>query len=137
MQRIARTLLGLVFVVFSANYFHPFLPQPAMPPDVIAFIVPFAGAGFMTLIKIVELVAGLALIGNAFAPLALALLAPIIVGITFFHASLEPATLPLPLAILALELFLAWSYRKAFAPMLRFRDAEPAREKELVTSYAR
>jgi hypothetical protein len=46
------------------------------------------------------------------------LLAPILGGITIFHISLEPSGLPVPLALVAIELALAWAYREAFAPML-------------------
>jgi hypothetical protein len=45
-------------------------------------------------------------------------LAPVVVNIAFFHAFLAPGELGLALAILALEVFLAWSYRSAFRPML-------------------
>jgi hypothetical protein len=121
---IARILLGLVFVVFSLNYFVPFLPQPKdIPAGAMAFGGAFMAAGYLTLIKVVELVAGLALLANRFTTLALALLAPIIVGIFYFHARLEPSGLPIAVAILALELFLAWSYRAAYRPMLAARVA--------------
>ena len=120
---IARTLLGLAFVLFSANYFVPFLPQPQQlpSPDAMAFIVAFKGAGLLTFIKLIEMAAGLALISNVAAPLAATLLAPIIVGILWFHASLMPSGLPVPLALLVLELLVAWGYRGAFASMLRVR----------------
>ena len=117
---IARTLLGLVFVTFSLNYFFPFLPaQDAPPADALAFIGPFVASGYMTLIKVVELVAGVLLLSNRFVPLAAALLAPIIVGITAFHVLLMPAGLGMAIGIVALELAVAWGYRAAFAPMLR------------------
>jgi hypothetical protein len=61
-DRRARTLLGLAFVVFSANYFFPFLPQPPVPQDARAFVIAFEGAGFLTFIKVFEMAAGLALI---------------------------------------------------------------------------
>jgi putative oxidoreductase len=128
---IARVLLGLVFVTFSLNFFLHFLPQPSsVPPDAMVFAGALMTSGFLTFIKIVELVAGLALLANRFTTLALALLAPIIVGITLFHALLEPSGMPLALVVLALELFLAWSYRAAYAPMLRARvtPVAPARE---------
>jgi hypothetical protein len=48
-------------------------------------------------------------------------LAPVLVNIIAFHGFLAPAGLPLPIILLALELFLAGSYRDAFAPMLRAR----------------
>ena len=121
---IARILLGLVFVVFSLNYFLHFLPDPKNPPAAaMAFAGAFMSAGYMTFIKVIELASGLALLANRFTTLALALLAPIIVGIVFFHAKLEPSGLPIALGILALELFLAWAYRAAYRPMLRARVA--------------
>jgi putative oxidoreductase len=117
---IARTLLGLVFVTFALNYFVPFLPPQGAPPaDALPFLGAFVGSGFMTLIKVIELGAGLLLISNRFVPLAAALLAPIIVGITVFHVLLMPAGLGMAIGIVVLELTVAWGYRAAFAPMLR------------------
>ncbi|HEY1551096.1 MAG TPA: hypothetical protein VGG28_24875 [Kofleriaceae bacterium] len=121
---IARILLGLVFVAFSFNYFVPFLPMPKnVPAEAMAFAGAFVTAGYMTVIKVVELAAGLALLANRFTTLALALLAPEVVGIFIFHARLEPAGLPVAVLVLALELFLAWAYRAAYRPMLAPRVA--------------
>jgi hypothetical protein len=128
---ILRTLLGLAFVVFGLNYFLGFLPMPKdIPADAIAFMVPFVGAKYMALIKTIEIAAGLALLANRFVPLALALLAPILVGITWFHAVLEPSGLAVPVVLVALEIALAWFYRDAFAPMLHARTAPAARTAE-------
>jgi hypothetical protein len=132
---ITRTLLGLAFVTFGLNYFFAFLPAPkeAPPADAIAFIMPFIGAKYMALIKTIEIASGLALLANRFVPLALALLAPILVGITWFHISLEPSGLPIPVVLLALEIATAWFYRDAFAPMLHARTA-PAHKPSPVTN---
>jgi len=114
--------------VFSANYFVPFLPPHAMSPEQLAFVGAFASTGLLTFIKALELAAGLALVVNRATPLALAVLAPIIVGITDFHAALAPDGMPLAIALVVLELVTAWSYRGAFAPMLRLRvSADPIR----------
>lgn len=120
----ARILLGAAFVVFALNYFVPFLPRPEqeLSPTALAFLGGFVGGGFMTLVKSIELAAGVLLIANLFVPLALTLLAPIIVGIVAFHLLLAPG-LAIPAVILALELYLAWAYRDAFAPMLRAKVA--------------
>jgi hypothetical protein len=67
--------------------------------------------------------AGLLLLSNRCVPLALALLAPILVNIIAFHAFLAPSGLALPLVLLGLELYLARSYRDAFAPMLQARNS--------------
>jgi putative oxidoreductase len=122
----ARLLLGLGFTTFALNYFVPFLPaQAPPPPEALGFLGAFAGSGFLTLVKVIELGAGLLLLSNRFVPLALTLLAPILVGIAAFHILLAPAGLGLVVVLLALELTLAWTYRAAFAPMLRVR-VEPA-----------
>ena len=125
---IARIALGLAFFVFGLNGFLHFLPQPPMsgPP------ADFAGALFATgymlpLIKGTEVAASLLLLSNRFVPLALAVLAPVLVNILAFHAFLAPAGLALPIVLLGLELYLARSYKGAFAPMLHART-EPHSE---------
>lgn len=123
---IARILLGLVFLVFALNYFFPFLPPQPMPPaPALALVGALVGSGLLTLVKALEIAAAVALLANRAVPLALAVLAPIIVGIAFFHFVLAPSGALLAIGVLALELILAWGYRKAFAPMLRLR-VEPA-----------
>jgi uncharacterized membrane protein YphA (DoxX/SURF4 family) len=116
---VARLLLGLGFTVFGLNFFLHFLPQPAPPPDAGAYLGALVGGHVLLVVKVVEISTGLLLLSNRFVPLALTLLAPILVGITLFHATFEPAGLPVVGVFLALELVLAWSYRGAFAPMLQ------------------
>jgi putative oxidoreductase len=118
----ARLFLGLVFATFGLNFFLHFLPTPAPAPRAAAFAGALFSSGYLfPLLKTTELVAGLLLLGNRFVPLSLAVLAPIVVNVVGFHLFLAPAGLPLPLALLAAELYLAWTYRAAFAPMLRAR----------------
>jgi uncharacterized membrane protein YphA (DoxX/SURF4 family) len=116
----ARVLLGLVFFVFGLNFFLHFIPTPPMsgPGG------DFAGAMFATgylfvLVKVTEVVGGALLLSGRFVPLALAILAPVVVNIVAFHAFLAPSGIALPLVVLALEVFLAWSYREVYAPMLK------------------
>lgn len=120
---ILRTLLGLAFVIFGLNYFLGFIPEPTPPAAAVAFMVPFIGAKYMGVVKVFEIAAGLLLVTNRFVPLALTLLAPILVGITVFHVSLEPSGLPVPLVLIGLEVASAWFYRDAFAPMLKARTS--------------
>jgi uncharacterized membrane protein YphA (DoxX/SURF4 family) len=120
----ARLLLGLVFFVFGLNGFLQFLPMPPAPEKAMAFMGSLAATGYMfPLIKGVEVIAGALLLSNRFVPLALAILAPNVVNIVLLHAVLAPGGLAVALFVLALELFTAWSYRDAFAPMLRSRTA--------------
>src|SRR5262249_46792744 len=117
---VARVLLGLVFFVFGLNGFLHFIPQPPMSGPPADFLGALFAAGYMfPLIKGTEIIAGLLLLSGRFVPLALTLLAPVLVNILAFHALLVGAGVGMPFVLVALEVYLAWSYRDAFAPMLR------------------
>jgi hypothetical protein len=64
---------------------------------------------------------GMLLLVNRFVPLALALIAPIHVGIQTYHLRMAPSSIGPGAFLSLLELYLAWSYRKAFCPMLAVR----------------
>lgn len=120
---VARILLGLIFFVFGLNFFLHFLPQPKdMPAGAMAFFGALMNTGYMLpLIGGAQVLGGALLLINRLVPLALALLAPVIVNIILFHAFLAPSGLPVAIVVLALELYLAWSYRTVFRPMLAAR----------------
>jgi putative oxidoreductase len=125
MHRVAlviRLLLGLVFLVFGLNGFFHFLPQPNMPQRAIDFFSALGNTGYMPqLIFTTQIVGGALLLINCFVPLALALLAPVIVNIILFHIYLAPSGLPIAIVVLVLELYLAFAYRKSYRSMLAFR----------------
>ena len=123
---IARVLLGLMLAVLGLNGFLNFIPPPATPPpeSAMAFAMALMKTGYMMpLIKGTELLAGLLLLLNRFVPLALVLLAPVLVNIVAFHAFLAPTGLAMVAVILGLHLYLAWIYRAAYRPLLIPRAA--------------
>ena len=120
----ARILMGLLFSVTGLNGFLNFLPQPStpMPEGAVAFFGAMLHTGYLfPLVMGTELLVGALLLVNRFVPLALALLAPVIVNIVAFHAFLAPSGLGKAGVLLALEIYLAWAYRKAYHPMLSLR----------------
>jgi hypothetical protein len=131
---VARYVLGLIFFVFGLNGFLHFLPQPPMSGAPLDFVLALLASGYVIpVLKGSEVIAGALLLSNRYVPLALALLAPAVVGIVGFHTVLAPAGFAMALLVLVLELYLAYSYRKAFAPMLKART-EPERGHELATT---
>lgn len=124
LSTVARYIQGGAFLLFGLNGFFHFLPQPPAPEAATSFAGALFATGYMfPLIKGTEIAAALLLLTNRFVPLALAIIAPVIVNIVAFHAFLAPAGLALPLLLLATELVLSWSYRGAFAPMLRLKTS--------------
>lgn len=134
----ARYLLGLIFTVFGANFFLHFLPQPPMSGPPADFATALFQSGYvMQTVKVVEVVAGLMLLGNRYVPLALTLLAPIVVGIVGFHLSLAPASGGAAYLALALTLFLAYAYRAAYAPLFVAQHSPSLRASDVARAHAR
>jgi len=126
---VARFALGSAFLLFGLNGFFQFLPTPATPPP--AGAMAFAGAlmqtGYMfPLIKGTEVLGGMLLLSGRYVPLALTLLAPVVVNILAFHLFLAPGVggLALPVALLILGLYLAWTERAVFKPFFDSRRGE-------------
>jgi uncharacterized membrane protein YphA (DoxX/SURF4 family) len=120
----ARLLLGFVFFFFGLNGFLNFLPPPSepMPEAVVAFSMALMSTKYMfPLIKGTEVLCGALLLSNRFVPLALAMLAPVVVNIVAVHLFLAPSGLVIALVCLALLVYLAWSYRSAYRAMLAAR----------------
>jgi len=124
-----RILMGFAFLVFGLNGFLHFIPQPkdAMSAGALDFFNALVKTGYMIpLIFCTQTLAGALLLFNLFVPLALALLAPVVVNIVVFHLQLAPSGIPVAAVVLVLELYLAWAYRQAFAPMLVMRASPHA-----------
>jgi uncharacterized membrane protein YphA (DoxX/SURF4 family) len=118
----ARVVLGLAFFVFGLNGFLHFIPQPPISGPPADFLGAMIATGYLfSLLKATEVVCGALLLAGRFVPLALTMLAPVLVNIVFFHAFLEPAMIGLPLVLVAIEIYLAWVYRSALRPMLQAR----------------
>ena len=127
---IARILMGLGFTVFGLNGFLHFIPQPSkpMPEGAVAFAGAMMKTGYLfQMVTGTQLLVGVLLLLNRFVPLALVLIMPVLVNIIAFHVFLEPAGIGPGAFLLALDLYLAWVYRKAYLPMLAMR-ATPGAE---------
>lgn len=121
---MARILMGLLFTVTGLNGFLNFIPPPKepMPEVVMAFVGALIQSRYMfPMIMGTQLLCGLLLLSNRFVPLALTLLAPVVVNILAFHLVLAPAGTGMAVFVTLLEMYLAWSYRSSFRPMLAFR----------------
>jgi uncharacterized membrane protein YphA (DoxX/SURF4 family) len=121
---VARILMGLAFFVFGLNGFLNFIPPPSkpMPEGAMAFVGGLMKSGYMfPLIAGTQLLVGVLLLLNRFVPLALVLIMPVLVNIIAFHVFLQPAGIAPGIVLMILELYLAWTYRHAYCPMLAAR----------------
>jgi len=117
---LVQRVFGFSFLAFGLNGFVHFIPQVRMRNPALEFFLGLAATGYMLpLLYVTQATAGALLLVGMFVPLALAMLAPIVVNILLFHLVLAPAGLPTALILVAFEGSLAWAYRDAYAPMLQ------------------
>ena len=118
---IARYLAGGIFLVFGLNGFLHFIPLP--PPSGVAgqFMGALFVSHYLTLIFALQVIGGVLLLANRYVPLALAILAPVIVNILSFHALMAPSGLPLALFVTVLWALVFVHVRVAFAALFQAR----------------
>ena len=118
---IARYLAGLIFLVFGLNGFLNFIPLP--PPGGIAaqFMVALFASHYLIVIFAFQIIAAVLLLIDRYVPLAVAVLAPVIVNILCFHALMAPSGLPLAVFVAVLWLVIFVDVRPAFAGLLQAR----------------
>src|SRR6267378_659867 len=118
---VARYLAGVIFLVFGLNGFLHFIPLP--PPSGVAgqFMGALFVSHYLTLIFGLQVIGAVLLLANRYVPLALALLAPVIVNILSFHALMAPSGLPLALIVTVLWALIFADVRPAFAGLFQSR----------------
>ena len=139
LTNISRFLLALIFTIFGLNGFLHFSPMP--PPTGVA--AQFMGAMFVTkylsFVFAIQLIAGVLLFSKRYVPLALTLLAPVIVNILLFHSLMAPSGLGLALFVAILWGIVFASVRLAFAGIVEAGGATrtaPVRRQSRVISPA-
>src|SRR5712671_694429 len=118
---IARYLAGVIFLVFGLNGFLHFIPLP--PPSGVAgqFMGALFVSHYLTLIFGLQVIAAVLLLANRYVPLALAVLAPVIVNILCFHALMAPSGLPLAIVVAVLWVLIFVDVRPAFTGLFQSR----------------
>jgi putative oxidoreductase len=118
---IARFLLGLIFLVFALNGFFHFLSMP----DPTGVAGQFMGALFVShlliVIFVIQLIGAVLLLVNRYVPLALTLLAPVIVNILLFHLLMAPSGIPLAIIVTVLWVLVFLDVHSAFSGLLQQR----------------
>jgi len=114
---ITRSLLGLVYLVFGLNFFLHFIPTPPPGKDAAgALQIGLFGTGyFFQYMKVIEVISGLFLLINKYTAFFVLIIFPITLNIFLFHAFLEPAGVPMGGAMILINLFLGYAYRKYYA----------------------
>jgi len=131
---IAGILLGLVFIMASVMVLFKLAPEPQLPEGspVALFMGALGPTGYLTFVKVFELLGGLLVAFPRTRNLGLLVLGPIIVNILAFHVFIgggHGLLDPMVLAVVVLALYLLWVERRQFAGLLR-SGVHPARSSD-------
>ena len=122
---ISRYILGLLFTVFGLNGFLHFIHQPPPAnPVALQFFVAVSASHYMIVVFLVQLVGGLLLLSGRYVPLALAILAPVLVNIPNYHITMDPGGIGAGLVATILWVMVFLRYRSSFAHIFQQRPAE-------------
>lgn len=107
---IARIVLGLAFFVFGLMGLLNLAPPPADLPENMKTFMAGMGATtyFFPFLKATETVCGALLLAGWFVPLALVILAPIVLNIVLVHGFMDPKGLPIGIVLGLLLVYLAF-----------------------------
>ena len=114
-----RILFGLFCLIMGINKFANFLPPFEIPGDGGTLIGIYITSGFFSLIGVLEILGGLALLTNKFVPLALTFLTAIMFNAFIFHMLHDIANIGGAVVGLGLSLVLVFLHRKRFSELLR------------------
>ena len=123
LPNIAGILLGLLFLMASVTYFLKMVPEQKIPEGTptAMFMGALGPTGYMTFVKVFELVGGVLVMIPRLRNLGLLLLGPVIVNIlafVIFVAGGKDLLNPMMIIMVALALYLLWDARKKFAGLL-------------------
>lgn len=119
---VVRTLMGLLFLFASIVVLFHLVQKPELTGVVRTFNEGLESVGyFMPLLKVTELVCGLAFVSGLYVPLATVVIAPIIVNIFFFHAFIDRSGLPVAIFLVLANAFVAYYHRKSYVGLLEAR----------------
>ncbi len=117
---LPRVLLGFILFASGLAGLLNLIPPPPEPMQGAAalYMSGLGGTYLITLVKLTEVAVGALLLANRFVPLALVIIAPVVINITAFHLFYAPSGLAVPVVMIAAQLYVAWQHRAAFAPVL-------------------
>jgi len=118
---VSRYLAGVIFLVMGLNGFLHFIPFPPPPGTAGQFMGALYVSHYLWVIFAFQLVAGVLLLANRYVPLAVAMLAPVIVNIITFHALMAPSGLPLALFVALLWAVSCIDVRPTFSGLFQSR----------------
>jgi len=120
---IAGIILGLLFIMAAVVVLFHLAPEPKIPEGtpMAMFMGAFGPTGYMTFVKVCELIGGILVMIPKTRNYGLLFLGPILINILAFDIFILKGTTladPMLIGIVLITLYLLWDGRKKFAGLL-------------------
>ena len=115
---IIRIVFALALLFFGANKLFHFMDPPPPPDEAMGYWTALTASKTMTLVAIVEIAAGLALLLNKYAALMMVILMSVSVNAVLYHATMDSASIPMALVLLALNVVMLYAYKDKYKDLL-------------------
>lgn len=117
---VIRIVFALFLLFFGANKLFHFMDPPPPPEEAIGYWTALTASKTMTLVAIVEIVAGLALLFNKYAALMMIILMSVSVNAMLYHLTLDPAMPGLAMGgvLLLLNVVMLYAYKNHYKSLL-------------------
>ena len=117
---VVRVLLGLLLLFASIAFFANLAPPPEFSGQQKEFWEGLMASKYiLPVVKVFELLIGIALVSGYYVPLAIVVFFPIAVNILLTHVFVMTDGLPVAIAVFAAEVFLIAANWKSFESLVR------------------
>ena len=115
---VLRIVFGLALLFFGANKLFHFMDPPPPPEEALGYWTALSASKTMTLVAIVEILAGLSLLLNKFGALMMLILMSVSVNAVLYHATLDQGGIVMGIVLLALNLIMLFAYKDKYKNLL-------------------
>lgn len=115
---VIRIVFALALLFFGANKLFGFMDPPPPPEAAMGYWTALMATKTMTLVAIVEIAAGLALLLNKYAALMMIILMSVSVNAVLYHATMDSSSIAMALVLLVLNVVMLYNYKDKYKDLL-------------------
>ncbi len=115
---VIRIIFALALLFFGANKLFHFMDPPPPPDEAMGYWTALTVTKTMTVVAIVEIAAGLALLLNKYAALMMVILMSVSVNAILYHLALDSASIGMAVGLLVLNVVMLYNYKDNYKGLL-------------------
>ncbi len=116
---VIRIIFALALLFFGANKLFHFMDPPPPPEEAMGYWTALTITKTMTVVAIVEILAGLTLILNKYAALMMIILMSVSVNAILYHLALDSANIGMAVGLLLLNILMLYNYKDSYKELFK------------------